>query len=134
MNAGASDTSRENDIMKVGGLYPATGTTRIVEEYIVLLNYPSNDGSWVKAMVWARWAKLRNTVPREVFALGELYPKLQHNIQTHDSPVYVVATTGCSFEGRRHACSVWWSDPIRDAQLMAFPICRDKNCWYAFRM
>ena len=96
INVAGPNTPSDHNVRKVEGFYPATGIETI-EEDLILLNYPSGDGNWDKALSWAQGAKLKNTVPREVFAVGEQHPNL-HRTFGQNPTMYVVATTDCTFE------------------------------------
>lgn len=64
-----------NEIIEVGVKYPATADGE-EEINFVLRNFPEGDGSWDKALTWAKARGLKKTNPREVFAVVE-QPKLR---------------------------------------------------------
>ena len=132
LEAGGPNTPSNYDVRKaeVRDQYPPTSTEEI-EEDLVLLNYPSGDGNWGKALAWAQSMNLQNTEPREVFAIGEQHPKLDK--QLGQNPMYVVATKDCSFVGYRSACGVWWDVSDRRAGLRWVSDFDDSNDWFAFR-
>lgn len=129
INAAGPNTPDNYNVRKVGDQYLPTGTEEI-EEYLILLNFPNGDGFDV-AHVWAQSKQLEDTLPREVFAIGEHHPKLHEELG--QNPMYVAATKECTFEGFRNACCVWWLDSRREAYLDwvgNFDVSRD---WFAFR-
>ena len=126
--AGGPQTPNDYNVRKVGDQYPPTGTEEI-EEDIILLNFLNGD-SFDKALAWAQSKQLENTVPREVFAIGEQHPKLHEGLE---NPMYIVATEGCVFGGDRCACYVWWIGLARGAYLNSVEIFVGRCAWFAFR-
>ena len=102
---------------------------KVVEKDIVLLNYPNGDG-WDKALAWGDEAKLKRTVPRETFAIGEQHPTLHNTLG--QNPMYVAATTKCAFGGVPGACFVWWRDSERRASLRWVGHFVDSCGWFSF--
>lgn len=102
----------------------------IVEKDIVLLNYPKSDGNWDKAFAWGKDAVLKNTNPREVFAVGEQHPTLHNTLG--QNPMYVVAPTECTFGGDRGACCGWWYGSGREARLRWVGDFDSSRGWFAF--
>lgn len=130
VNTAGPDTPDNYNVRKVGDLYLPTGTG-VIEEDLILLNYPAGDGSWEKALAWADQFRLRKTDPRRVFAIGEGHPNFHKEVGI--DPTYVVATEECSFVGRRQACVVWWSGSERRARLDWVSRCGYAHAWFAFR-
>lgn len=131
INLAGPDTPSDYNVRKgeVSGQYQPVAK-KVVEKDIVLLNYSKGDGNCDKATAWGKDALLKNTNPREVFAIGEQHPTLHHTLG--QNPMYVVAPTECSFEGFRLACSVWWDASARRAYLLwvgRFGLARG---WFAF--
>lgn len=129
VNAGGPNTPSDYNVRKVGDQYPPTRTEE-VEEELVMINYPKGDG-YDKAVAWAKTQGLENTVPREVFAIGEQHPNL--HIELGQDPMYAVATTECSFGGNRYACSVWWVGSDRGAFLLWVRGFVFAHVWFVFR-
>lgn len=129
VNAAGPNTPNNYNVRKVGDLYLPTGTDE-VEEELIMVNYPKGDG-YDKALAWAKTQGLENTVPREVFAIGEQHPNL--HIELGVNPMYAVSTTECSFEGDRSACFVWWHDSAREASLHWVSSFDDSHDWFVFR-
>ncbi len=129
ITAAGPNTPDHYNVRKVGDLYPPTGTQEI-EEDLILINYPNGDG-FDAALTWAKSQHLENTVPREVFAIGEQHPKLHEVLG--QNPMYVAATKECSFGRSRGACYVWWSDSEREALLSWVGSFLNSNDWFAFR-
>lgn len=129
INAAGPNTPSDYNVRKVGDQYPPTGTEEI-EEDLILLNFPNGDG-FDAALAWAKSKQLENTVPREVFAIGEQHPKL--HIELGQNPMYVAATKECTFEGHRGACYVWWDDLKRGAYLGRVEDFSYGGGWFAFR-
>lgn len=130
VNAAGPNTPRDYNVHKVGDLYLPIGTGKEEQEHI-LLNYPSGDGGWDKASAWAEGKDLKRTVPREVFAISTQYSELHRTLGIN--PMYVVATTECSFAGDRRACGVWWYGSGREAYLGWVGGFTDTRGWFAFR-
>lgn len=130
VDAAGPNTPTDYNVRKVGDLYVPTGTGEEDQEH-VLLNYPAGDGNWDKAHAWAKDKGLKKTVPRGVFAIGEHHPTLHSILEVN--PMYVVATTECTFEGYRHACYVWWHDSERRASLCWVENFGRASGWFAFR-
>ncbi len=104
-------------------------SSEVVEKDIVLLNYPNGDG-WDKALAWGDDAKLKRTVPRESFAIGEQHPTLHKTLR--QNPIYVVATTKCTFERYHSACYVCWDGSEREADLHWVSSFDDSHDWFSF--
>ena len=130
INDAGPDTLDNYNVRKVGNLNMPTGKG-VVEEELILLNYPQGDGSWDKALAWAEQYNLRKTDPRRVFAIGKYHPKF--NYEVGPNPAYVVATEECAFGGYRRACSVWWDDSERKARLDWVFFCGYARGWFVFR-
>lgn len=130
VNAVGPDTPNNYNVRKVDDLYLPTGTG-IVEEELILLNYPKGGGSWDKALAWAKQFQLKRTDPRCVFAIGKDYPNFNNKVGVN--PTYVVATEECTFNNVQQACSVWWCDSKREAYLGWVRRYGDARAWFAFR-
>lgn len=129
INAAGPNTPGNYNVRKVGDQYLPTETGEI-EEDLILLNFPSGNG-FDAAHAWAREKKLENTVPREVFAIGEQHPKLHDELG--QNLMFVVATKECTFEGDRRACYVWWGGSEREARLRWVGSFGNGSDWFAFR-
>lgn len=129
INAAGPNTPSDYNVRKVGDQYPPTGTEEI-EEDLVLLNFPNGDG-FDAALTWAASKQLENTVPREVFVIGEQHPKLHEELE--QNPMYVAATKECTFGGSRRACVAWWNDSGRKAYLGWVENFGSSYGWFAFR-
>lgn len=130
VNAAGPDTPADYNVRKVGDLYVPTGTGEDEQEYI-LLNYPAGNDNWDKALAWGAASGLKKTVPREVFAIGRQYPELHRTLGLN--PMYVAATTDCTFGGFRQACYVWWDGAEREANLFWVSGFRGRCGWFLFR-
>lgn len=130
INAAGPNTPDSYNVRKVGDQYPPIDGED-TEGDLVLLNFPAGDGNWDKANSWAQGMGLKKTAPREVFAIGEQHPTLHRQLGCN--PMYVVATTECSFVGHRHACDVWWRGSEREADLDWVGGFGDSGAWFAFR-
>ena len=130
MDEAGPNTPDNYNVRTVADLYPPTGTEEI-EEDLIMINYPRGDGNWDKALAWAQGAGLKNTVPREVFAIGKQHPKLHEQLGVN--PMYAVATTECAFGGDRRACCVWWNDAEREARLYWLSLFDDAFDGFVFR-
>lgn len=129
ITAAGPNTPSDYNVRKVGDQYPPTGTEEI-EEDLILLNFPKGDG-FDAALAWAKSKQLENTVPREVFAIGEQHPKLHEELG--QNPMYVAATKECTFGGHRLACYVWWYGSERKALMYWVGSFDDSYAWFAFR-
>ena len=130
INAAGPDTPSDYNVRKVGHIYLPTGTVAETQEH-VFLNYPNGDGNWDKALELGTELKLQRAVPRGVFAVGEQHPCLHRMLGVN--PMYVVATTPCTFEGSQRACGVWWGASERKACLVWVSRFGYANDWFAFR-
>lgn len=128
INAAGPNTPSDYNVRKVGDQYPPTGTEEI-EEDLILLHFPNGDG-FDAARAWTQTKQLEDTVPREVFAIGEQHPKLHEELG--QNPMYVAATKECTFKGRL-ACYVWWDDSERGANLSWVGSFDNSRVWFAFR-
>lgn len=129
VTAAGPDTPSHYSVRKVGGFYVPAGTGE-VEEDLILLNYTDGSGNWEKALAWGAEKKLEKTAPREVFAIGEQHPKLHEELG--QNPMYLVATTPCTFGGNQQACYVWWDDAERDANVSWTRYFNDRGAWFLF--
>ncbi len=130
IDAASTKTMVYHNVRKIGRQYPPVemGT---IEQEIILLNFPNGGGNWDKALRWAKSKGLNRTNPREVFAIGEHNPALHTKLG--QNPMYVVATTDCTFESNRYACSVWWYDSQRETDLCLAESFIGIFNWFAFR-
>lgn len=122
------NTPQNYDVRKTGGLYPKSSGTKEVE--FTLVNFPSGT-DWENALAYAKENNLHVTVPREVFSIGEQFPKL--NKELGMDWMYAVATTECIFGGRQRACCVWWVGAGRGADLHWVSNFVDSGDWFLFR-
>lgn len=127
--AGGPDTPSNYNVLKFGDKYPSI-ENKVMEEAIVLFNWPKGGGSYQKAIEWGLSNGLQRTVPREVFAVGKQLPNL--NYELGQNPMYVVETTGCTFDGGSYACCVWWRDATRLSSLHWQSFFDDGFVWFAF--
>lgn len=127
--AAGPNTPSDYNVWKVGGQYSSIAA-EVQDDEIILLNFGPNNGSWDRAIAWAEQNKLVRTAPRQVFALGEHCPTLHHELGMN--PICVVATTECTFKGRRRACNVWWDDAKRWVNLSGVSHCGGAGDWFAF--
>ncbi len=130
VNAACPDTFPNKILRDVGSCYPPTDTDE-VEEDLVLLNYPEGNGSWEKALAWSSEKGLKNTAPREVFAVGEQHPNLNRILAIN--PMYVVSTAECVIGDGRRACCVWWYASDRQAGFELLNYFGRSVGWFAFR-
>ena len=128
VDAAGPNTPSHYNVRKVADLYPPVNTEETEKNY-VLLNFPNGDG-YDKALAWAQSVGLKPTVPREVFAIGEHNPDLHQTLACN--PMYVVATTECTFGGYRRACYVWWIGSKRGAHLDWVSDFGSSNDWFSF--
>ncbi|MEA3399455.1 MAG: hypothetical protein U9R00_03025 [Patescibacteria group bacterium] len=131
--AGGPQTGSGYNVLKVGDKYPSIGN-KVVEEVIILFNWPKDGGSYQKAVEWGLSNGLQKTVPKEAFTIGQQFPKL--NYELGPNPMYVAETTGCSFGGDPDTCDtcfVWWSDAKRESNLYWQGDFGSDDVWFAFR-
>ncbi len=129
LEAGGPDTPSGCNSRKVGDLYtPVSDQEKEVE--FVLLNFPKGNGSWDKALAWAKSNGYKITNPREAFAVAE-----QHNLRKllDRNWLYLVATTQCSFEGYRQAVCVGVVVSRRGAGLDRLGDFGYDRHWFLFR-
>lgn len=131
ITAAGPNTSDNYNVRKVGDLYRPTGTGRAWAD-MTLMNFgPSGGGrSLEKAIEWAKSYGLKLTVPRQIFAIGEYRPKLDAELEMN--PMYIVATTECSFGGNRQVCRVWFVGAERGADLGWVGGVAGSGVWFAF--
>jgi len=127
---GGPDTPSHFNVREVGGLYLpiADGEERVD---FVLRNFPKGNGSWDKALVWAKGKGLKKTNPREVFAVAE-----QNDLRKVlgvSSWMFLVTTTKCSFKGVRQAVCVFVSESRRHANLISLGSFGGGGDWFLFR-
>ncbi len=127
--AGGPQTGSDYNVLKVGDLYQPEN--KIINETIVLLNWPKGDRSYQKAVEWGLSNGLRKTTPHVSFVVGEKYPKFNYEIGSN--PSYVVETTGCSFDVDAHACFVFWCGAKRRSGLGWRSDFGSSRGWFAFR-
>ena len=122
-------------VRRVGDLYPPT-LGSIAEEELVLLNLGQNGGGWNQALAWGKVKRLKLTIPRSVFAIGEYYPNLPAELgfdpMYDDNTMHVVATTECLFDDDREACAVWWRDRKRGADINRLQTFGGAYDWFVF--
>jgi hypothetical protein len=128
--AGGPKTPANYNVLKVADKYKPS-EDKITEETIILLNFSKGDGGYKKAKNFAFANDLLPTSPHIPFAIGEQKPDLNQEIGM--SSMYVVETTGCTFEGNAFACRVWWDDAERESDLCWLGSFGNSNDWFAFR-
>ena len=128
--AGGPQTGSNYNVLKVADKYQPS-ENKATEETIVLFNWPKGGGSYSKAIEWGLSNGLLRTTPHVSFAIGE--QKLNLNYELGPNPMYVVETTGCSFEGHSNACYVWWNVARRESNLSWQGDFGYGLGWFAFR-
>lgn len=130
ITAGGPDTPDNYNVRKVGDQYRPSGKGT-KKSRMILVNFGPNGGSWDRAIAWAaQYPQLKRSVPRQVFAISKHKPDLHRELGFN--PMYVVATTECSFEGCQQACYAWWFDALREAYLFWVSRFTDADGWFAF--
>ncbi|MFH1170473.1 MAG: hypothetical protein V1704_02850 [Candidatus Vogelbacteria bacterium] len=129
INVAGPNTPASYNVRKVGNLYlPTAGAIKDTD--MILMNFGPNRGSWNETLAWGKANNLKLTVPRQVFAIGEHHPQLHKELGM--DPMYVVATTECTFGGSQQACDVWWGDAGREAGLYWVSDYGSASGWFAF--
>lgn len=134
INAAGPNTPEGYNVRKVGDQYPPAGMGIVevdVEAEIILVNFSSNDGSWNRAIAWAKQYHLKRTNPRHVFAIGEHKPQFHRELGVNYN-MYAVATEECIFEGFRRVCILLWVGSRRMAGLVWVEDCGGSIEWFAF--
>ena len=112
--AGGPQTDSGYDVLKVADKYQPS-ENKVTDEAIVLFNWIKGGGSYQKAVEWGLSNGLSKSNPHEVFAIGEQFSNLNYTLGPN--PMYVVETTGYSFNGSAGACYVYWDDSKRNSYL-----------------
>jgi hypothetical protein len=121
------------DVFKEGiGIcyYPPVSHFTVVKDMIILNYLKEGGGDWYKARAWGKDSMLKNTNPRELFAIGEQYPDLHITLQ--QDLVYVVETTGCRRQDGNDMCAVRYTAIERVAVLFWDILWRRSFSWFAF--
>jgi len=127
---GGPDTGKNYDVLKAGDTYPLPLSKKVTETF-VSFNWPEGEGSYDKAVTFGVSNGLERTIPHEVFAVGEHFPNLNHELGVN--PMYVAETTGCWFNDHAEACYVWWGDAKRESRLRWQSNFVHKHGWFLFR-
>lgn len=128
INAAGSNTPADHNVRKVGHLYLPTGTSTKNCRLLLLNNAGAG---WDKALTWAQqYPQLKPTAPRHVFDIGKHCPQLHYELKCN--PMYVVATTECTFRDDQQACYVWWDGSKREACLRWVSVFGHSRGWFAF--
>ena len=127
---GGPQTESNYNVLKVADLYQPS-ENKVTTETIILFNWPNGGGNYQKAIEWGLSNNLLKTTPHVPFAIGENYPKL--NYELGSNPMYVVETTGCTFDGNPYACRVWWRGARRESLLRWQSFFGRGFGWFAFR-
>ena len=128
--AGGPQTGSDYNVLKVGDKYQPS-ENKMTDEAIVLFNWIKGGGSYQKAVEWGLSNGLSKTTPHIPFAIGEQFPNLNYTLGPN--PMYVVETTGCSFNGSANACCVYWRDAERFSALDWRCDFGGDRAWFAFR-
>jgi hypothetical protein len=128
--AGGPQTPSNYNVLKVADKYQPS-ENKVTDETIVLFNWINGGGSYQEAIEWGLQNGLLKTTPHVPFTVGEQFPNLNYTLGPN--PMYVVETTGCTFDGNADACSVWWYDANRGSDLHWQDDFGDDNDWFAFR-
>lgn len=130
LEVGAPDTPRGYNARKVGDQYPPVFDQE-VEVGLVLRNYPKGDGSWGKALAWAKSKGYKNANPYELFAVTEQYDLCKH---LERNWLRLIATTDCPFEDFRQAvCVLVGKKSYRSAFLYKLGFFSNDSDWFIFR-
>lgn len=121
----ASSDSPLDRVLAAGDRYLSV-SNEVVEEEILLLNFPNIDDNWDRAQTWAEAQGLKRTNPREIFAISEQYPELNESVG--QDIMYVLATAVPLNGGK---CNVVWCD---DERVPGFGVTFSNfYVWLAFR-
>jgi hypothetical protein len=125
-----TDKTKQNytELLKVEDQFPP-GEPKNINETIVLIRY-FRCGSLHVARTWAEPHGLQKTTPREVFAVGKQYPRL--NADLGQELTCVVATKVFKFQGYSGACFCWRTcDELRMGVGFLTDFDTDEH-WYSF--
>ena len=129
ISAAGPHTPHAFPVRQIEHLYAPVGH-EIVQENITLINLPLGAGNWGKALAWAKAKGLKMTNPRQVFAIGELYPNLLSWLGLDE--MNVVETQGCFLGSSQNACFTWWCGSRRGADLKEVGNLINHYEWFAF--
>jgi hypothetical protein len=129
--AGGPQTPSNYNVLKVGDQYPQKENKKVTKTFIAF-NWPKGGGSFQKAANFGTSNGLGKTVSYDTFAIGENFPKL--NYELGPNPMYMVETTGCTFDGYSSACNVWWYDSERKARLSWQNSYGNGSVWFLFEV
>lgn len=135
-------TKTHNEAAQSGGLQPGLyvldvgdkyllPVNTIVEEVIILLNYPHGGGNYQVTVKWGLQNSLEETVPHEIFAIGEQFPYLNYTLGPN--PMIIVETESCLFNLTLNACVVSWENAERESHLVEHDRLDRDDAWFAFR-
>jgi hypothetical protein len=128
--AGGPQTGSDYNVLKVANLYQQS-ENKVIEETVILFNWIKGGGSYPEAIEWGLKNGLLRTTPHVPFSIGEQFPDL--NYKLGPNPMYVVETTGCSFDGLADACCVCWHDAKLKSSLYWQSPFGNGLDWFAFR-
>ncbi len=125
-----TDKTKQNypELLKVGDQFPP-GEKKNISETIVLIRYFRLSSLHV-ATTWAVRHGLQMTTPREVFAIGKQFPRL--NADLDQELTCVVASQTCKYRGYGGACFCWRTcDELRMGVGHISDFDTDEH-WYSF--
>jgi len=118
----------------VGDLFLPTGTG-VVEEELILLNYPKGDGSWKDSISWAEQCHLKRSGPRRVFAIYEGDKNFDKKLRRREETVRIAATEECLFQSSPYLYFIWWTSREVYPPNIDCPWSFERyDDWLAFRM
>ncbi|MEK7610149.1 MAG: hypothetical protein AAB468_00115 [Patescibacteria group bacterium] len=129
INRAGPDTEDVCIVRDIDHLYLPTGTS-IKDEEIILLNFGPGGGSWGRALKWSQINNLDRTNPRQVFAIGQHCPHLNHELGFNF--MYIVATIRCTFGGEPMAVFLRWADLEREVGDDWLGDFWESHVWFAF--
>ncbi len=113
---------------KFGDKYKTNSKEELFKDIILF----KLSGGWNKAIHLGSSVKLKNTNPRDVFAISGQCPNFGEILENAAECVEIVSTTKTGFEGMTLTCLVHSSDPVRGAAVARIDSLNKPHTWFAF--
>jgi len=126
------DTPSNYSIWESGYLYSPVSDKEEKNDY-VLVNFSKGNGSWDKALEYAKDNNLELTNPREANAVASKNNLIKDLEIKKDDWIHIVSTTSKYSKGHKHTCCVFQNYSYSKTVLHKVSKFDNSNSWFLFR-
>jgi hypothetical protein len=129
---GGHSTPKVFNIWDSGDKYPPVSDKKEKRDY-VLVNFSKGDGTWDKALKYAKDHDLELSNPREANSVASKKGLINELGIKDVKWIHVVSTTESHHRGNKHSCCVFISQENSNVFLHKTSSFSSKNSWFLFR-